>query len=1356
MRDETGKAARSKRMNKPAAKVFLVLALVLSFFVVLVVATGFFLQTDHASRLIQARVNAAIPGELSWRNLRFSLLDGRFEAADVVVKNPANRELVRIDRLFLRLAAKKLLQKEIAITNLTVDTWTATIRLDNTGRLTLLDAFFAKKTADPKRDDRTFRPLPFNLSVDELRLAGGVVNYKKEGDTDGKIVHNVTAKTINLLAHGNLSRKQAQVDLTIGRTDIDLPAVQTQLESLHVKAAYENGRIHIPVFEFDPKGQTVTLTGTVEDLAGQPVFDLKADMTASLAEIGPMLKLDLPLSGKVKLDLRASGHMENPEVALALAYGGGRLFDRPIEGLDLAVYLKDKILTIDHMRSDMAAGTLVVDGAIDFRAAFAKGFLSSKRDLEAITYDLGLQSNGIDLAKLPGAKADIRGNLSAAIKVAGTGISPNTLAARADITLLARKFTVTRATAPVDFKVIAAGELNKGAVSIRRLNLSGEQFEWTSRAGFNFKTKAISADGALNAHNLANTLRPLGIEDARGRLSLELHAGGKLKTPTFDCKLTGEGLRVRGYAADTLRLDAVLDPNGMLKLSQLELRAKDSAISGHGTMQVFDHTYARTSDRTSDLYLSAKNVSVKDFMADTGLDGLLNGDLHLKENHHQLDGTLSLQGRDLKFNAYHTDHLDLQAQIMGSVLDPGAVLKLEGNGLDLGFQKFSRMLLRGVLDKNKMVIRALDVDLIPEETLSAQGSIVFPDRYTLQLQGEKILLDHIFFISKNGAIKGNGAIILSGQGSFSDPYLDAQIHVSDVTYQAKRLSDFRVHAELKEGRVAVDAKGDFDLTGDYDVADQNFSAALVLKATDLAPYFELSNRPELAGQVTGRIAAAGNLAAPDQIEATAQLTDLALDFKGMEMVRSQEVTLLLRRKILSTPGFSLALFRKGHLAVSGQGRIDGPVAYLLKGAVPLEVIDLFTDALPDVFGQIRLSVCIEGRLASPVISGRFDLEKIGFTVPGLWQAVKEMNGHIRATAEEVTIEDVSGRLDTGRFALKGNIGLDGFRPAKGQLFLHCDELPINIADTLDVTINSKLALAVLNQKGRLTGDISIVDGTYYKDVDLNLMAAIKSVGRKKRETAPLTAKSGAAALPDIDLDIKVDSRSAFAVDNNLARLDIVPYLKIAGTLSHPLLSGRTEVESGIVVFQKQAFEIDKCIIDFINPYKIEPTIDLQSQTVIGHRTIMLKISGTPDKLAFELSSDPPESDQDILSLILTGKTTRELAQGGGKGSLAAGNLAADALESIFGKDIKQTTGMDIFEVDYQNTATADDPATISVTMGKELTKRLTVKVEVKSKAGETVQRGIAEYKFLENFLVNGFQESDGVYGGEVVFRHEFR
>ena len=88
-----------------------------------------------------------------------------------------------------------------------------------------------------------------------------------------------------------------------------------------------------------------------------------------------------------------------------------------------------------------------------------------------------------------------------------------------------------------------------------------------------------------------------------------------------------------------------------------------------------------------------------------------------------------------------------------------------------------------------------------------------------------------------------------------------------------------------------------------------------------------------------------------------------------------------------------------------------------------------------------------------------------------------------------------------------------------------------------------------------------------------------------------------------------------------------------------------QVNEGTVTFQKKTFEVTKGVIDFVNPYKTEAEIDIVSETQIRSWTITLTIKGKPENLDLRLSSEPSETDSDILSLILFGKTGRELTSG---------------------------------------------------------------------------------------------------------------
>ena len=135
---------------------------------------------------------------------------------------------------------------------------------------------------------------------------------------------------------------------------------------------------------------------------------------------------------------------------------------------------------------------------------------------------------------------------------------------------------------------------------------------------------------------------------------------------------------------------------------------------------------------------------------------------------------------------------------------------------------------------------------------------------------------------------------------------------------------------------------------------------------------------------------------------------------------------------------------------------------------------------------------------------------------------------------------------------------------------------------------------------------------------------------------------------------------------------------------------------------------------------------------------------------------PTETDADILSLILFGRTARELTAGEGGGQRTTGQIMAGMIADTYGADIKKTTGVDILQVETNDSSDGQETAGVKVTVGKHLSDRMTVKYAVSSKDGEIIQRAITEYKLLENILVSGFQDNQGIFGTELVFRIEFR
>jgi len=342
---------------------------------------------------------------------------------------------------------------------------------------------------------------------------------------------------------------------------------------------------------------------------------------------------------------------------------------------------------------------------------------------------------------------------------------------------------------------------------------------------------------------------------------------------------------------------------------------------------------------------------------------------------------------------------------------------------------------------------------------------------------------------------------------------------------------------------------------------------------------------------------------------------------------------------------------------------------------------------------------------------------------------------------------------TGHINFSAKVALEEFKPSKILVKLTARELPVIVPDNLEILLDATLDIHGTPDKSIVLGEVVILEGTYYRDVNLNLL---QEIGQKKREAAPVPSQITQPFLKNMIFDVTVKHRDPFVVDNNLALLTVKPDLRLHGTLNNPLISGRTEVDSGTIRYGKKEFEVTKGIFDFINPYKIEPTIDVKSEVNIRTWTIFLDVNGTPDNLKFTLTSDPPEHDEDILSLLIVGKTTRELIEGEGGSSLSTTEMFANILAGAMGEEIEEATGLDIVELEYEEAVSEEEPDTIKVTVGEELSRRVTVKYGIETRSAEVIQRVVAEYKFLENLSMNTFRDTEGQFGGELQYRLEFR
>jgi translocation and assembly module TamB len=808
----------------------------------------------------------------------------------------------------------------------------------------------------------------------------------------------------------------------------------------------------------------------------------------------------------------------------------------------------------------------------------------------------------------------------------------------------------------------------------------------------------------------------VGKELASGTINGQLSIDGSLKALRGTLSLRGKELSVKAARFGDLDADLQLS-EGTLYLDRVRLHNQKSDLHISGSVQILDQkTMQPLQDPGFHVDVEGSSLFIEDF-AD------------------QLKGRISLTAR-----------LD------GSLTKPQGSVHLEGKDLDLGVQRFETFKVLSRLDGEKIWIDPLEIVVASGELIEGKGWFSLQKAYDISLVTKGISLHHIDWVRDQEIADGQILFDISAKGTPENPQITGDITFCQTLINGKPLDDCRIRVDLQNQLARISAKLDFDLNGTFHLQKKDFSASILFDDTHLAPYLNIAGQSDLSGTMTGRIEATGNAEALDRIQGYIDLPKFDLFTGGKELVHARDLKVSLKEGEASTPGLHLGLLKEGWLDITGRMKRNGPLDLQVKGDIPLRVVSLFTEDLPDATGDILISGSVGGTQLHPDMQAEIGLKDIAFTVPTLLQKMHHLNGRIQISPTAITIDQIEGHLDNGKFDLAGQIELEAFQPAKATIKLNANALPLQVPDTMDLLLDAELQLFGTQAKSVIEGQAIILEGTYYKDVNLSLL---QTVEKKREESAP-PAEITNPFLKNTSLDVSIKSRNPFVVQNNLASLDVDPDLRITGKLNHPIIMGRTQVRSGTISYRKKDFLVKKGILDFLNPYKTEPSIDIESEVKIRHWIILLAVSGTPDALTFKLTSNPPESDGDILSLLVIGRTTSELIEGEGGTSKSTSQMLAELIASRYGQDIRQATGLDIFEVEAgeENGEASSDQ--VKVTIGKELSRRMVVKYAVETKNSEMIQRAISEYRLLENISLRGFQDTKGIFGGELQFRLEFR
>jgi len=1370
-----------------------------------------YIDSAHGRQWIQDRINRSIPGTVTWADSRVSLMSGRLELLAARLTDTKRTEIASFDRLYADISWLDLIKKQLTVRTLELDALDLRLRPDEGGRTNLVAALSPDR---PSEKPGTARRSPFNLVLESARIGNGSVSYAATDRQAGFTLQGIriSAAGDSLSRSGRIDIAIVEGEVRHPSREVPLQRIAISgayrdgnVEDIALKATVSssnlelNGRIgdlqdtplldlewllRVPVADLDgllgvaesPTGD-VSIIGAISGPLPNPSGRLDLAYSGGTVNRFPVdrihinLQLDDQILAIHRLEAKSpSGEVSGTgKVRLDKAFPNG--FGR--EGHDLQQISYRLDLTGRNMRVDRLAklpeglqGEYVADLHLSGNG-FSRRSLQGEASFVLEGEDTGAEARNDRRRLFAEGKADIgngRINLDrfsaamAANTIRSTGyldlntpdLSVDLAADLPDLGSLLSLFGIDEAGGRAAVRVHASGKPANPGVDIE---LNGNRFTWKDMSLGDLHTEArleptgefriaeltisnrdsrITAEGEIQlfrTESAPSGTRPLNLElvlkqaefahflpkyPASGVINGTLSADGTIED--IRAKMSIEGEQVVYKRIPMGSISAVLAfSGGKLRIDKLAMLHKENRARIVGHVDLLDeHTGDRYEDPGFQIGLTAT-------AADIG------------EYHGKLGGSMSLS-----------------AQAEGTISHPKGAVLLSGNSLTVYGQSIDTVELDGICDELKCHIKKVEILPGPAQSLAGTGWFGYDKSYQFSLRGSAIDLHRIEKLRDLGIEEGMLDMNVQGSGSLSDPLVEGTIDMAGVKIHSEKLDDIRLTVDVRDRVARVLSGPHREFSGTYHIGKKMFDASLNLKGTDLSPLFSLMGKPDLGAWLEGRIHVEGVLNRLSTYKGVADIPRLSLNYHNEPLIQNSSTKLVFGGERLDLEHLHLEFPGQGQFDLAGFVAKDGTLSVEGKGTIPVSIAEAFIEDNLALKGSLSADAKVKGSRRQPDIQIDADLIDIGAKLPTASESFHHLNGQIRLTSKQADIIGIAGQLGDGEFELDGRLEFnDRFQPGNLVLNAKADLVQLGIPDALDLLVNADLRLQGTPEQTRLSGQITMVEGVYYKDVNLSLLQAVE--GKKKRKATPAAKDINTPYLKNMALDVTVKHLSPFLVENNIARLEIIPDLQLKGTAGNPLVNGRASVQSGVLSYQRKQFSVKKGVVDFVNPYEIEPTLDISGEANVKDWLISLSVSGTPNELAFALASDPPLEHGDILSLLVFGRTTGEMIEGEGGSTDSAAQILSQIFADAAGKHLKELTGLDLIDTDVGSGHLGSESGA-GVTMGKKLSDRLMILYSVGSRKGEMIQRAVAEYRFLEDIVLSGFQNSKGGYGGSIKYR----
>jgi translocation and assembly module TamB len=602
-------------------------------------------------------------------------------------------------------------------------------------------------------------------------------------------------------------------------------------------------------------------------------------------------------------------------------------------------------------------------------------------------------------------------------------------------------------------------------------------------------------------------------------------------------------------------------------------------------------------------------------------------------------------------------------------------------------------------------------------------------------------------------IKGVLTLSAKGHGSIKNPTFEGNMTVADLKVRDQSIPEIQANvgvanqhanATLKANleRAPIYVKGDVNLTGEH-LANVQVDTGRIPIGFVLASYM-----PPIGSNISGQLELHGTLngplSEPSRMQAHLEIPTLTVVHESQQIANDRPVRLsyasgLIRIDDAEMTGIGTTVKLAGSVPVSRTAAMD----VRLDGSLDLSLMKGFQQDL-DSSGKVVVQLAALGSFAQPQVRGQARVVNAAATSADIPIGFENVNGLLTVGNNRIQIDSFTGKAGGGNVSATGFLT---YGPKTDFSFnVEANNVRVRYPSGVRSVVGATLQINGSPDNSTLSGNVVLDRLSFTQDFDL-----ANFIGQFSGEI-PAAVPSAFQEHMKLNVGVQTDN-NLNAVSSKLSVAGAAK-LSIGGTAANPVILGRTTITGGEIFFLGKRYEVQNGAIDFANPVRTEPILNLYVTTTVQQYNITLNFVGAIDRLRTTYTSDPSLPPSDIINLIAFGKTAEQSASAPSTPtSVGAESILAQGVSGQVSGRLEKLAGISQLSIDPLAGTNPNDPGSqISIQQRVSGNLLLTFSTDVTSTQNQAVQ---LQYQATRNTSLSVLRDQNGGYAIDVRVRKVF-